>query len=98
MVGELHFTLYEFRPGSGDRKGEMLLFWPAKLLSARDQQEYWDRPSQMYDFPLAWGGSVPPVRRKYVLEVVYISPWGRRLFDEYVLELQPERLRQALGR
>ncbi len=98
IVGALHFELYTYRKAAADRKGEQLQFWQVSISTPQDQRRYWDRTSQMYEFPLAWEG-IPPPTDQCVLLVTYESPWTERLEDEYVLRLPrtPEIMGEPFG-
>lgn len=90
IVGDLHFELYNYRAASGERKGEQIEFWEARIGSSAEQQRYWDRVARMYQFPLGWDYAPPP-GKKYILLATYISPNGERLTDEYELRFDLDR-------
>jgi len=85
--GSFRFELYAFRQASGERRGDRLMVWDQSIGSIADQRRFWNDVMQMYEFPLRWDRPVPPQQR-YVLELVYTTPWGRRLFDQRVFEFR----------
>lgn len=87
VVGQMYFELYTYKKASGERKGDRLEFWERTIATGEDQKLYWDRTSQMYEFPLAWTQGMPPApNRKYILTATYRAPWGETFSDEYVME------------
>ncbi|MFQ6048963.1 MAG: hypothetical protein ACE5K7_06330 [Phycisphaerae bacterium] len=95
--GQYHFEVYEYRKGSAQRKGERVGFWQVGVGTMADQRRFWDRITRTYQFRLSWDRPLQP-GRKYVLQVTYWPPSGKRLFAEHVLEfrLAAEQIRQVL--
>ena len=95
-TGDLVFELYSFRPASSNPKGEQLVSWHHAIRSRADQRTFWDRPSQMYHFELAW--SPPPAAAEtYVLAVTLTTPHGDHLFDEMKIQVNVEALRDQFA-
>jgi len=83
-VGTFRFELYTFQKADSDPKGERFGFWQEDLTSRQAQEQHWDRITSTYRFRLGWSG--PEARPgKYVLEVTYISPDGRRITSSYIM-------------
>lgn len=81
-VGTFNFELFAHRPASGDPYGQRFGVWTLSVNTARLLQQYWDRPSKYYKFPLEIdGGPLPP--GKYILTAQFVGPAGNKLFDEY---------------
>ena len=95
--GLVRFEIYTFRPASGVRHGDRLMVWQRVLARPEGQSRHWDRVTQTYQFQLAWQQPLEP-NAKYVLEVVYETPTGLRLFDDFVFEFAPniEQIRHDL--
>jgi len=99
IVGELYFELYNYKPASGDRKGERIEFWEVRIATSAEQQQYWDRVARMYQFPLGWDFAPPP-GKKYILSATYLSPNGERISDQFELrfELDRDKVLESLRR
>jgi hypothetical protein len=95
MVGSVNFTLYSRRKASADPKGEQLVFWQRAIHTRSDQLDFWDRPSQMYHFELAWD-TVPAAGDKYILSVMLNTPDDRHLSDEYEIDVSIPGLKEQL--
>jgi len=52
IVGDMRIELYEFVPASADNKGRRLEFWNVALRTPDEQNRYWNRLTQMYEFRL----------------------------------------------
>ena len=61
-----------------------------------DQIDFWDRPSQMYHFELAWD-TVPAAGAKFVLAVTLNTPDNRHLSDEYEIDVDIAALTERLA-
>ena len=96
MVGDINFALYSRRKASADHKGEQLIFWQRTIHSRSDQVDFWDRPSQMYHFELAWD-TVPTTGDKYILAVTLNTPDSRHLTDEYEIDVNIAALKEQLA-
>jgi hypothetical protein len=96
-VGDYRFELYRFRPASGDPRGERLGFWEEAVRTVAEHQRHWNSYSETYEFELNWDRSLQ-ANQKYVLQVTYVGPGEKRLFDQYVLDFRvPRRLKQEAG-
>jgi len=96
VYGTFMFEISPYRDASGHRAGERLESWTQPILSADDQKRFWDRVTSTYTFQLAWeGGEFPAVGQKYLLQVTFQAPGGKRLFAEYafVFNLSRSRMR-----
>lgn len=91
IVGRIRVELYEFMPASADERGRLLEHWDVDLSTVKQQKLYWNQLTQMYEFQLGLDPEQIPRAPKYVLAVVYCSPLGGHLSDEYVLSLQDVR-------
>jgi hypothetical protein len=92
VYGTFRFELFEYRQASGNRAGAPLEGWTQPILSADDQKRFWDRVTSTYTFQLAWeGGEFPAVGKKYLLQVTFEPPGGKRLFTEYAFEFNISR-------
>lgn len=89
--GKFMFELYDYQPGTADRRGERIGFWDPSLRSPEDQRRFWDRFTRAYEFELLWeGGPIRPQRR-YILAASFQAPGGQRLFDEYEFDFSVDR-------
>lgn len=89
ITGTVRVALYEYLPASGDRKGRRLEHWNIDLVTIRQQREYWNAMTQMYEFRLAIDPTRIPPAKEYVLEVTYRSPLGEHLADECLISYVP---------
>ncbi len=86
IVGDLRIELYEYVKASGDQKGRRLEYWNVPLTTSEDQRTHWNRVTQMYELQLRVDPEVLPGSKRYVLAVIYNSPLGEHLTDEYTIE------------
>jgi len=87
IAGHLLFELYDYRPASAERKGQLLQSWEMELASRKDQAAYWNRATRMYEFPLAVDLKRLSQQPKYVLVARYANPWDEYLEDQLILDL-----------
>jgi len=80
--GTFRFELYEFRPNNPDPKGRLITTWEENLLEPERNVLHWNI-HRTYEFKLVWEHPIP-VGRKFVLRVIFSSPFTKRLFDERV--------------
>lgn len=89
VVGTFNFELYTRRMASADRRDKRVGHWePVEIDTAQAQQTYWHRPSRYYRFWLKLEDPPLPAGR-YILNAWYVSPWDRKLFDEYEFTHEP---------
>ncbi|NOT02694.1 MAG: hypothetical protein HOP29_18975 [Phycisphaerales bacterium] len=88
-AGRLLIELYAFRDGSADHKGARLEHWSLPLLNSNDQDDHWNRATEMYEFRLALSGAsaVDVPGQRFVLAATYRSVLGDNRNDECSLEL-----------
>ena len=80
--GQFRFELYDHRPQASDPKGQLLVIWDEDLTDPKKNQDHWDATmGNTYEFRLLWEDPIP-VGQKFVLRVVFTSPFTPRLFDE----------------
>jgi len=92
VYGTFMFELSQYRQASGNHAGPRLESWTQPILTAADQKRFWDRVTSTYTFQLAWeGGEFPAVGKKYLLQVTFQSPGGKRLFVDYAFEFNISR-------
>jgi hypothetical protein len=84
-IGLFRFELFLFEKASSDSRGPRIGFWEEDVTSREMLEIHWDRITRTYRFRLGWVGKQIP-SGKYVLEVTYITPYGQRLSDTYVME------------
>ncbi|MCP4590522.1 MAG: hypothetical protein GY842_07250 [bacterium] len=87
IAGALIVELYEFRQASGEARGAKLQQWDIALRCERDQQMYWNRTTDMYEFQLQFDPAALPSNHKYVLEVTYNTPLHEHMVDQYVMDV-----------
>jgi hypothetical protein len=81
-VGTFNFELFAQRIASGDPYGERFGLWTLNINTSDRLQQYWDRPSKYFKFPLQLdSGTLPP--GKYILTAQFTGPTGEKLFNEY---------------
>lgn len=104
VAGDFVFELYTYRPASGEPLGRRLRWWRVSVADWSDQERFWDRTAQMYQFRLAVeaGGEEAEAWRgaaKLVLVATYNDPGGRHLSDEYIIDVGSHirRLRSGLS-
>lgn len=85
--GDYLIELYSFREASADRRGERIGFWLVRIDSKDRQEEYWDPVTLAYRFQCAYVQPVA-VGKKYVLTVIYNSPFHNRLFAQQILDVK----------
>ncbi len=81
--GDFRFELYTHRPQTPDPKDERIAVWKVPLDEAQSNLIHWDNITRTYKFRLQWDSSIP-VGDRFVLAVVFDSPFTQRLFDERV--------------
>lgn len=88
-AGEVSIELYAFRDGSADHKGARLEQWSLPLLSSDDQDDHWNRATQMYEYRLDLSGAsaIDGPGGRFVLEVTIRSVLGDNRRDECDVEL-----------
>jgi len=79
--GNFRFELYEFRPNNQDPRGDQVGVWEEDLLKPERNLLHWDNIAWAYKFKLKWRRSLP-VGQKYVLVVVFTSPFTERKFAQ----------------
>lgn len=89
--GTFMFELYDYRPASGTRRGNLLLTWSRPVVNLDHQKQFWERVTATYEFQLGWEGQPIPPQQKYVLAASFQAPGGERLFDEYEFEFRVQR-------
>ena len=95
IVGDLVFELYTLRNASSERKGERLITWNHTIRTRNDQITFWDRPSQTYQFELAW--NTPPASGDaFVLAVTLTTPDDLHFADEYDIHVNVNALRSDI--
>jgi hypothetical protein len=87
IAGGLIVELYAFQKASGDNRGAKLEQWDIVIATERDQREYWNRTTSMYEFQLEFNTVSLAPGEKYVLEVIYNTPLGEHMLDDHVLEV-----------
>ena len=81
-LGTFHFELHTMRMASGDKIGKQIAHWPVEIDSGAALEEYWDRLTHSYRFPLQLRtGRLAPGR--YILTARVITPTDQNLFDTY---------------
>jgi len=81
--GVFRFELYEFRPNNADPKGRRITTWQEDLLDPKKNRVHWDDFARAYEFKLQWDEAIP-VGRRFVLAVVFSSPFTQRIFAQRV--------------
>ena len=79
--GKFRFEMYDFRPQNADPRGELLSSWDVNLSEPKDNIVHWDNITRAYQFKLHWSKPVP-VGRRFILAVVFESPYSPRLFAQ----------------
>ena len=82
--GDIRFELYAYRTGSSEPKGERLNVWQVSIGDPGNNLVHWDRVTRSYLFKLELTQQSEPADR-YVLMVVFASPYTQRLFAEHVM-------------
>jgi len=90
-VGLFRFELYQFRKASSEPRGHRLGVWQVDVSTKAAQKSHWDRITRTYRFRLLWTGR-RAVEAKYILEVTFMSQWGRRLSSLYTIVPQAHRM------
>lgn len=81
--GKFRFELYQFRPNNPDPKGDQVGVWNTDLSDPKTNVRHWQGHFSGYKFNLKWSRSIP-VGKRFVLVVVFSSPFTDRLFDQRV--------------
>lgn len=89
VCGTFHFELRERRPASGDEQGPRVAFWPVKIDTEQASDQFFDRLSRFYHFPLELH-EAPLKPGKYILAVRLLTPTADTLFSEYEFEQTTE--------
>jgi len=79
--GSFRFELYTYNSARPDPRGKRIAVWARDVKTLEANREHWDRLFQAYRFQLAWDEPIA-VGRKFVLQVIFSSPYGSRLFDQ----------------
>ncbi|MCE5324978.1 MAG: hypothetical protein LLG01_01040 [Planctomycetaceae bacterium] len=82
--GSFRFELYSYIAGTTDPKGGRLITWEVPLGDPKVNMVHWQKMDRNYRFRLQWGGGVAPGQR-YVLVVIYTSPYTKRIEVEHQL-------------
>ena len=84
-AGRVVFTIYQFHPYSPDNRGPRLAGpFEGRVDSLADQSARWSRVNRAYIFQLALTGA--RLDRDYVVEAMFETTDGRRLFDRLFIE------------
>ena len=81
--GDYRFELYTFRPNSTDPKDARIAAWDVALADPLANRIHWDHITRTYKFRLQWDQPIP-VGQRFVLSVIFSSPFTQRLFAERV--------------
>jgi|ETNmetMinimDraft_26_1059896.scaffolds.fasta_scaffold08373_3 hypothetical protein len=78
--GDFRFEIYRFRDNSLEPKDKLMDVWEIEpsMLKPRNNLRHWNRSQQMYEFKLQWDTHMPE-GRKFVLAVVFTSPFTKRM-------------------
>ncbi|MBL8880921.1 MAG: hypothetical protein JNG88_17545 [Phycisphaerales bacterium] len=85
VCGTFHFELRERRAASGDEQGPRVAFWPVKIDTEETSDQFFDRLSRFYHFPLELE-QAPLKPGRYILAVRLLTPTADTLFGEYEFE------------
>ena len=84
--GFFRFELYEYIPRSSQSKGKRLYFWPdVDLTEVTVNNDHWREHLRAYEFELSMDFELP-AQDRFVLEVTFTTPAGRRFNDIYQLK------------
>ncbi len=90
--GSFLFELYHYRAASQAHRGELIQTWTQPVRNLEDQDRFWERVTDTYEFQLSWEGSPIPVQKRFVLAASFQpGPGGDRLFDEHEFEFRVSR-------
>lgn len=79
------FELYQKVQRSSEPKGRRVIIWPdIDLTDLVENDEYWRDFLRAYEFNLPFESAT---KQSYILQVTSLCPTGRRLSDEFVLNL-----------
>ena len=82
--GTFRFELYEKVLRSAEPKGKRKTIWPdLDLTRPEPNHRYWQRWLWAYEFHLDF---VPDSNQKYILQVTFLEPEGKRLYGQATLE------------
>ena len=81
--GDFRFEVYAYQQRHVSRKGQQVGAWQESLLDPQRNLVHWDRITRAYEFKLQWDHPIA-VGDRFVLVVVFSSPYSQRLFDERV--------------
>lgn len=81
--GVFRFELYAIQPNNANRRGKLLSRWIVDLSDPRDNVKHWEDIPPCYKFRLKWSRPIP-VGRRFLLAVVFSSPFTERKFAERV--------------
>ena len=80
--GKFIFQLYQFLPQNPNPKGKLIMTWEEEMLDPQKNLLHWNI-HRTYEFKLLWDSPIP-VGQKFVLEVIFSSPFTQRLTAERV--------------
>lgn len=90
--GSFLFELYHYRTASQDHRGKLIQTWTQPVRNLEDQDRFWERVTDTYEFQLSWEGNPIPTQEKFVLAASFQpGPGGDRLFDEHEFEFRVSR-------
>lgn len=90
--GTFLFELYHYRPASQDHRGKLIQTWTQPVRDLKDQERFWEKVTDTYEFQLSWEGNPIPTQKKFVLAASFEpGPGGDRLFDEIEFEFRVSR-------
>lgn len=90
--GSFLFELYHYRTASQDHRGKLIQTWMQPVRDLEDQDRFWERVTDTYEFQLSWEGNPIPTQKKFVLAASFQpGPGGDRLFDEHEFEFRVSR-------
>ncbi|MFP4355314.1 MAG: hypothetical protein ACLFUJ_09340 [Phycisphaerae bacterium] len=81
--GHFRFELYGYDPSAIDHRGKRGPTWDIDLMDPQTNSVHWDEISRSYKFLLQWDNAIP-IGQRYVLRVVFASPFTQTLDDEKV--------------
>ena len=81
--GDFRFEAYAYQQRHVNRKGARMGAWQESLLDPKQNLVHWDRITRAYEFKLQWDRPIA-VGDRFVLAVVFSSPYSQRLFHERV--------------
>jgi hypothetical protein len=90
-VGWYRIEVFQYRPHSGEKRGERLGHWIVKCLDADSNRKYYDPVDRSYVFPLLWEKPVAS-GSMVVVQATYYPPAGfqEKLFAQRVIRVGGE--------